>query len=121
MFASHHKLENLIALVDVNKKQLDGYTQDILDLGNLGRKFLEFGWNVIEVDGSDVLQIHEALQRCRNYGTGQPSMIVLDTIKGKGCSFAEQELFNHHMVIDPEKADEAVAYVEKQLNALKKS
>jgi transketolase len=121
MFASHHKLDNLIALVDVNKKQLDGYTQDILDLGNLGPKFLEFGWHVIEVDGSDVIQIHEALQRCRHRGIGQPSMIVLDTIKGKGCTFAEQELFNHHMAISPEKADGAIAYVEKRLDILKKS
>lgn len=65
MFASHQKLDNLIAFVDENKKQLDGYTKDINDLLDITHKFEAFGWDAQYVDGKDVTAIHEAIAKAK--------------------------------------------------------
>jgi transketolase len=114
LFAGHRKLSNLIAFVDYNKKQLDGYTKDICDLGDIASKFAQFNWCAQDVDGNDVGQIYAAIEKAKAQQQ-QPSMIVLNTLKGKGCSFAETPLFNHHMVFTREQADEAVAVLEAEL------
>lgn len=116
LFAAHHKIDNLITFLDCNKKQLDGYTKDINDLGDLRAKFEEFGWYAQEVDGHNIEEIHQAILKAKET-KGKPSMIVLHTIKGKGCSFAENAVSNHHMVISQEQADEAISVLEKQLLA----
>ena len=115
LFASHRKLSNLIGFVDYNKQQLDGYTRDICNLGNLAGKFAAFDWSVQEVDGADVEQIYAAIQNAKSQHK-RPSMIVLNTEKGKGCSFAEHQLYNHHMTFTKQQADEAIAVLEAELN-----
>jgi transketolase len=117
LFAAHHKVENLIAFIDYNKQQLDGYTKDILDLGNIAAKFREFGWHVQDIDGADIAQIYEAIDKAKK-ANGVPSVIVLNTVKGKGCTFAEGILYNHHMAVTKEQADEAIAFVKKRLDKL---
>jgi transketolase len=117
MFAAHHKVDHLIAFVDSNKKQLDGYLEDINDLGNIAEKFACFGWNTQEVDGTDVIAIYEAINKAKE-NKGKPSVIVLNTTKGHGCSFAECAAMNHHMVITPEMAEEAIAVLEDKLAGL---
>lgn len=117
LFAAHQKLDNLIAFVDANKKQLDGYTKDINDLGDIAEKFRCFGWHAQDVDGSDVEQIYEAIAAAKAE-KGKPSVIVLDTVKGKGCCFAETAMSNHHMVISQEQADEAIKELESYLSEL---
>ncbi len=114
MFAAHRKLDNLIAFVDNNKQQLDGFTRDINDTGDIKAKFGSFGWDVQEVDGADVAGIYEAVARAKNV-TGKPAVIILDTIKGKGCSFAEGVLDNHHMVVKKELIDLEVACLQEKL------
>lgn len=114
LFAAHYRLDNLIAFVDVNKQQLDGYTKDIMNLGNISGKFKEFGWNVYEADGVEFSEIHDAILQTQ-YIKGKPSIIVLDTIKGKGCSFAEGVLNNHHMTFTGKQVDEAIAILEEKL------
>lgn len=114
LFAAHWKLNNLIAFVDYNKQQLDGYTKDICDLGNLADKFREFGWYAQDIDGHDVEQIYEAIQKAKEQKE-KPSVIVLNTIKGKGWSFAEGSLNNHNMPISKEQMAEALADLEKTL------
>jgi transketolase len=114
LFASHRNLSNLIAFIDYNKQQLDGYTKDICDLGNLAAKFATFNWFVQDIDGGDVEQIYAAIQRAKSQQK-QPSMIVLNTEKGKGCSFAEHQLYNHHMTFTKEQVDEAIAILEAGL------
>lgn len=116
LFAAHQKLDNLIAFVDYNKKQLDGYIKDINDLGDIGQKFACFGWHAQDVDGSDVAQIYEAIQAAKAV-KGHPSVIVLDTIKGQGVKFVEDIMMNHHIVVDQEKAKAAIADLENQLAA----
>jgi transketolase len=118
MFAAHHKAANLIAFVDWNKQQLGGYVKDVLDTGNLGEKFRAFGWFTQDVDGHDVAAIRAAI-RAAKAETDRPSAIILDTVKGKGCTFAEGVEANHSMTVTPALADGAIAAIRARIAALK--
>ena len=118
LFAAAKKLNNVVAFVDENKKQLDGYTKDICDLGDIGQKFRAFGWYTQEVNGHDVDSISEAVDRAKTYKDG-PSVIILDTVKGKGCSFVEGVFNNHHVSVKKEQADEEIQRLEKELECLR--
>lgn len=107
LYAPQHHLDHLIAFVDYNHQQLDGYTEDILDLGDLKQKFADFGWWTKEIDGHDTKVIEETILEAQKV-TGKPKMIVLDTIKGKGCTFAQGILYNHHMRFDSETCQQAI-------------
>ena len=115
LFASHFKLDNLIAFVDYNGQQLDGYTRDVMDLGDIAAKFESFGWQAQSINGHDLEAIQAAIGNAKKVA-GQPSVIVLNTIKGKGCSFAEGILNNHHMAFTAEQAGAAVACAELALS-----
>lgn len=91
-FAAHHKLNNLVAIVDVNGLQSLGYTKDVLDIMPLLDKFLSFGWHCCEVDGHNVDDLHKAM----NQDTGKPLCILAKTVKGKGVSFMEDKLEWHY-------------------------
>jgi transketolase len=113
-FAAHQKLDHLIAFVDDNKKQLDGLVDDICRPFDLPAKFASFGWHAQVVKGYKVKEILQAIRNAKKE-KGRPSVIILDTIKGKGCSFAEKVDFNHYMVISDEMAEEAVKEIEDRL------
>jgi transketolase len=115
LFAAQRNLDNLITFVDYNKKQLDGYTKDINDVGDVKKKFEAFNWHAQEVDGSDVEQISKAIKIAKE-SKDKPSVIVLNTIKGRGAKFVEEAFSNHHMVVSKEQADEAVAELQKELD-----
>ena len=118
-FAAHYKLDHLICFVDSNKRQLDGKVDDIMSHGKgIGAKFDAFGWNVIDVaDGNDVEQIYDAVQSA--YATtGKPTCIVLNTVKGKGCTFAEPS-GAHSSQPSKEQWDEAIAFAEAELAKVK--
>lgn len=89
-FADHYHLDNLVCLVDQNKQQLDGPTCEVMSHGKgIGAKFDAFGWNVTELqDGNDVTAIYDALKAAETVN-GQPTCLILNTIKGKGATFAE--------------------------------
>ncbi len=87
MQAPHRKLNNLIAIVDRNRLQIDGNTEDVMALGDVCKKFSAFGWNVIEINGHDYNQIYDAFKASQK--SDIPSIIVANTIKGKGVSFME--------------------------------
>ena len=106
--AAHHKVGNLIAFVDYNHKQLDGTTEEILDLGDLGAKFEAFGWYTQVVNGHDVAQLYEAIEQAQKKDDDRPSMIVMETIKGKGVSFVEDTEYNHHITLSDEQAAQAM-------------
>jgi transketolase len=108
LFAGFHKLSNLIAFTDYNKQQLDGFIKDILDLGDLAAKWEAFGWFTQETDGHDVAALDAAIEKALSQKE-KPSMIVMHTIKGKGCNFAEGVERNHSMAFNMEKAKEAIA------------
>ena len=115
LFAPHYKLDNLIAFCDKNGQQLDGYVKDVMDTGDLAAKFDAFGWFTQSVDGHDVDVLNQAVQKAIN-NTGRPSMIVLNTKKGRGCSFSEGKENNHHSVFSEETMSEALKIAEAVLD-----
>jgi len=115
-FASHNRLDNVIAFCDCNKKQLDGFTRDINDPLDIRGKFECFGWHAQDVDGQDVAAIHTAILRAKET-PARPHMIVLQTIKGAGVKYAEEMPGNHHMTVVPEWADAVIADLDYQLAA----
>lgn len=118
-FAAHYKLDNLICFVDDNKNQLDGRVEDILSHGKgLGAKFDAFGWHVIELaDGNDVEAIYDAVQEA--YATkDQPIAIILNTVKGKGATFAEPTAA-HSSQPSAQQWEEAIAAAEEELAAIR--
>jgi transketolase len=88
MVASHHKLDNMIAIVDRNRLSLDGPTEEILTLEPLAEKWRSFGWSAIEVNGHDFRQLFEGLEQAQRT-RGRPTVLVAKTVKGKGVSFME--------------------------------
>ena len=112
MLAASQRLGNLIAFTDYNKMQIDGYIEDINGLYPLADKWESFGWHVQSVDGHDVSQIAHAID-CARLITGRPSMILLNTIKGKGCCFCENKLSSHSVKnITEEMWQKAVALLD---------
>ena len=90
LFAAHNKVDNLIATIDWNGQQIDGPTQQVLDLGNLTTKFEAFGWTVLQTDGNDMDALINTLEKAKlNIGKGKPIAIMMKTIMGKGIDFME--------------------------------
>ncbi|HBE04802.1 MAG TPA: transketolase [Spirochaetia bacterium] len=108
MAASQFKLNNLIAFTDYNKMQLDGYIHDVMNIEDINAKWVSFGWFVQRVNGHDMFELDMAIERAKREQY-RPSMIIADTIKGKGCFFAERDLSNHNMSFTYEKAQEAIS------------
>jgi len=98
MTASHFKLDNIIAFVDRNRCQIDGYTSEIMEIEPLLEKWESFGWHVQVIDGHNVTSIQEAV-RIAKAALGKPSMIIANTIKGKGISFMENNYLWHSGMI----------------------
>lgn len=117
LFAAQQKLDHLIAFLDYNKKQLDGYVADVCDLGDVRKKFEDFGWDAQECDGHNVEEIIQAINAAKGV-SGKPHMIVLNTIKGKDCSFAQDVLYNHHMKFSEEQYAEAIAALDQKIAKL---
>lgn len=114
IFAAHYKLDNLITFVDRNRQQLDGFTENVMNMGDMGAKFKSFDWNVLEVNGHDLAQVQNAIRAAKNT-KGKPTVIILETIKGYGCSFAEGVESNHHMSFTKEQMAEAIEIAEEKL------
>jgi transketolase len=108
LFASHHGLDSLVAIVDYNKMQSLGTVKAVLDLEPLGAKWQAFGWTVREVDGHDVTQVAEALAGVP-FNTGRPNCLIAHTVKGKGISFMEHQLLWHYRPPDAEELRRALA------------
>jgi transketolase len=107
MSASQYKADNLIAFTDYNHMQIDGTVNDVMNLDALKDKWSAFGWYTQEIDGHDFNQIEDAIKAAKAQ-KGKPSMIILNTIKGKGCSFAEGKVGSHNMPISKEQLEEAL-------------
>ena len=117
-FAAHQKLDNLVLFVDWNKKQLDGLTEEISGAANFKAKFEAFGWNVQQINGHDVPAIAQAIENAKAV-KGQPACIVLDTIKGHGCTIAETVADNHSINFKPEQMNEAIEAARAVLEKVK--
>jgi len=118
--ASHYKLDNLTALIDRNFLQIDGNTEDVLRLESVRDRWSAFGWNVIEINGHDIRQILDSLSEA-NAHKRQPSIIILNTTKGKGVSFMENNVDFHGVPpneMERNLAIEELTLVQKKLEAL---
>ncbi|MBF0443731.1 MAG: transketolase, partial [Oligoflexales bacterium] len=96
MFAGHHKLDNLIAICDYNKFQIDGRTDEIVSLEPLADKWRAFGWELFEIDGHDFDSIYDTLQKAKSV-KGRPSMIIAHTVKAKGHPIFENQAASHNI------------------------
>jgi transketolase len=114
LFAPHHRLDNLIAIVDYNKIQSFGSVEQVLRLEPLAAKWRAFGWSVREIDGHDHTQIATALREAPTE-PGRPTVIIAHTVKGKGVSFMEGELAWHYRSPNDEQLALALAEVEREL------
>lgn len=115
MFTAGKKVNNLVWLIDNNKKQLDGYTEDILDTGDLRAKFEVFGFDAVRIDGSDLDQLYDALTK---QAGEKPIAVILDTVKGKGVKEVEETMSNHSMTMPEETYDQWLAELNSELDAL---
>lgn len=90
MYAAHHKLDNIISFVDCNGQQIDGSTDDVMSLGSLRMKWEAFGWHVLECDGHDFDDLDRIIAEAQGRrGTGQPTVVLMTTVMGKGVDFME--------------------------------
>lgn len=108
MFAAHNKLDNLVAIVDRNRLQIDGRTSDVCDPGDLSAKFAAFGWDVTEVDGHDIESIIATLNAAKADRSGKPHAVIANTVKGKGVSFMEDEAGWHGKAPNAEELEQAL-------------
>ncbi|MEO5922903.1 MAG: transketolase [Bryobacteraceae bacterium] len=107
MFGSFHKVDNVVAIVDWNRIQLDGFVKDILALDPLADKWRSFGWHVIEADGHDVTALQKAFAEAAAT-KGKPTCILAHTVKGKGVSFMENNPKFHGAAPTPEEFEKAM-------------
>ena len=111
LFAPHHQLDNLTAIVDYNKIQSLGRVKDVLDLDPFAAKWSSFGWAVREIDGHDVDAVERSLCEVP-FEPGKPSCVIAHTIKGKGVSFMEDKLLWHYRTPQGEEYERAIAELE---------
>ena len=107
MSAAHYKLDNMVAILDHNGLQIDGRTEDVMTVAPVADKFEAFGWNVISIDGHDFAQILYAFRQAREC-KGRPTMIIAETVKGKGVSFMENNAGWHGKAPNDEETEQAV-------------
>ena len=117
MAAVNFKLNNLIAIIDRNAMQATGFIEDRFNTNPLAEKWIGFGWHVIEIDGHDVDAILAAYDEAAGI-TGKPAVIIANTIKGKGISFAENQAAFHNGALTKEQYDNALAELDKKITAL---
>ncbi|MDP3319113.1 MAG: transketolase, partial [Bosea sp. (in: a-proteobacteria)] len=116
MAAAHHKLDNLIAIVDINNMQADGPSTQMMGFEPLVPKLEAFGWYAQRVDGNDIEAVREAFDRARQHPLPQPRMIVADTLMGKGVPFLETRDKSHFIRIEAHEWQLALAALDAGRN-----
>ncbi|PAE20329.1 transketolase [Bacillus sp. 7504-2] len=117
MSASHYKLDNLVGIIDRNSLQISGNTENVMGLDPLDKKWEAFGWHVVSIDGNDIVSLMETFNSIP-YTEGKPTLIIANTVKGKGVSFAENAIGWHHRVPSDEELALAVKELTEQIESL---
>ncbi len=117
MFAGNKKLDNLVAIVDYNKLQIDGSIDEVNSPYPIKEKFEAFGWNVIEICGHCFCEIEEGFEKAKEY-KGKPTCIVAETVKGKGVSFMENQCDWHGTAPKADQYEQAMAELDAALAEL---
>lgn len=115
--AGHYKLDNLVAIIDRNRLQISGFTEDVLSLENLGGKYSACGWSVRRCNGNSLSELIETFSSCP-FEAGKPSLVIAETIKGKGVSFIENRAAWHHKVPTASELDQAMEELNKLLEEI---
>lgn len=117
MYAAGNKVDNLIATIDLNGQQIDGATDDVLPLGDVGEKFRVFGWDVVTIEqGNDIASVAEGLEEAKNRtGKGKPVAVILKTIMGNGVDFMMHTHAWHGKAPNDEQLATALAQNEETL------
>lgn len=118
MVAAHHKLDNLVLILDDNKLLISGFAKDILDPLSFKDKFNAFGWNTIEIDGHKFNQIINAFKKFAK--NQKPTVIIADTIKGKGVSYMENKKEWYSMLPSEEQMETALKELNDRIESIKK-
>lgn len=113
MFAGHHRLKNLVTIVDYNKFQGYGATKEVLDLEPLSQKLRAFGWNTYETDGHDFGSLLQTFKKVRGAANYKPNFIIAHTIKGKGIPFFEGKFESHYHSVDAKKKEQLLNSLDK--------
>ncbi len=108
MAASHFQLDNLTAIVDYNKLQIDGENVEVMGLEPLVGKWQQFGWQVVEIDGHNMAEIVKAIEQAQST-RGRPTCIIAHTVKGKGVSYMECAVEWHGRAPTQEELGKALA------------
>lgn len=119
MIAAHHKLDNLVLIVDENKLMISGFAKDILDSLSFDEKFRAFGWNTIEINGHNFNEMEKAFEKAPNKNN-KPTAIIANTIKGKGVSFMENKKEWYSVLPDEEQMGTALKELNTRIETLKK-
>lgn len=117
MAAGHYKLDNLCAVVDRNRLQISGGTEEVMSHDSQEERWYAFGWNVISVNGNDIEQLVHAFELARNY-KGKPTVIIANTTKGYGSSVMENKASWHHKVPTAEEAEQIMKDLDERREAL---
>jgi transketolase len=117
LMAAHYKLDNLCAIVDKNSLQITGATKDVCNTDPLDKKFESFGWAVKTVDGHNIEALKAVFDQLP-FEKGKPSLIIANTVKGKGISFMENNIKWHHGVPDSKQFETAMSELDEKLNML---
>ena len=112
MFAAHHGLDNLIAIIDLNGQQAFGYTKEVINLGSLSEKFRAFGWHVDEVDGHNTETLQTRLGAAKT-ASGKPTVLIAKTTFGKGVSFMEHQIKWHYSPLSEAEFVQASREIQK--------
>lgn len=116
MFANHHKVDNLIATVDWNGQQIDGPTDQVIQLGDIRKKFEAFGWTTLEMDGNKLEEVLATLEKAKSLtGKGKPLAIMMHTVMSKGVDFMENDHNWHGVAPNDEQLNRALAQLEETL------
>ncbi|HHT35648.1 MAG: transketolase [Candidatus Wallacebacter cryptica] len=119
MSASHYRLDNLVGIIDRNRLQIGGDTEEVMALENLKAKWEAFGWNAHEADGHDLQGLVDLLHNLQP-GGGRPHLVIANTVKGKGVSFMENHKGWHHRVPTDEEYQQALAELNAQREAIRR-
>ena len=113
MAGAHHKLSNLVCIVDINRMQADGVSQQVMGFEPLADKWRAFGWHTQRVDGNDLPALLAAFDAARAHTGPEPRVILMDTLMGKGVPFLEQREKNHFIRVDEAEWDQAIAILDE--------
>jgi len=117
MYAAANKVDNVIATIDYNGRQIDGDVEQVLSLGNLAAKWIAFGWEVLEMDGHNIPEIIETLVKAKNMSrNGKPVVIIMKTEMGQGVDFMVGSHKWHGVAPNPEQLATALAQLEETLS-----